>query len=53
MDPVHIVLKILKQLVKYTVAKVIDYCFKEILLMTLGQVEDGITEEDAMRGSMP
>ena len=59
MDPVHIVLEILKQLVKYTLAKVIDYCFEEIMLAvghghTLPQVEDSKVEaEDAMPGSVP
>ena len=53
MDLILVILEILKQLVKYTLAKVIDYCFEEIMLAVghghmLPQVEDGEMEsEDA------
>ena len=56
MDPVHIVLEILKQLVKYALAKVIDHCFEEIMMKAFGhrQVEvGGVEAEDATPGSMP
>ena len=53
MDPVHIVLEILKQLVKYAVAKVIDRCFEEIMLMAVGHVGDGSAQKDTTRGSVP
>ena len=57
MDPILVILEILKKLVKYTVAKLIDYCFEELMVAVghghmLTQVEDGEVEaEDAMPGS--